>query len=669
MLETVRKLFQLFSRRERMILAGIFGVSLLNALIETFSVASIMPFMAVVADPMIVERNAALAWFHARVGAESVSGFLVFLGLVVLALLILSSAISALTTWLTMGFVWRKHDELSSRLFERYLRQPYIWFLNRNTSHLSKNLLNEALVVARGVLLPTVEIGVGGVVALFVLAFLVYVDSVLALAAGVVLGGGYLLLWTALRNHQRRVGREQVDLNTERYKVAGEAFGGIKELKALAREGSVASRYRAASRRYSEISVIRELVARLPRTVMELVAFGGILVVTVYLLASRPGIGEVLPVLSAFALGGYKLMPALQGVFAGLATVRFHAASLDDLHADLVGPVGQIVGEEPPAPAPGAPARSAAAPSAPAPPAPAPADSGVQAAAAARGAPVEAGPAGAALTGAGSGAGSQGDDVSGPPGGRPEAFYEVLALRDLTFTYPGAEEPTLRGVSILVRRGEVVGLVGATGSGKTTLVDLLLGLLPAPPGTLTLDGRALEGERVISWLRSVGYVPQEIFLSDESVLRNIAFGLPDEEIDPDRARRAARIARIDGFVRSLPDGYDTVVGERGVRISGGQRQRIGIARALYDDPPVLIFDEGTSALDGATEAEVTEAIRTLQPPKTVIWIAHRLRTVRESDRIYVLEDGKVLARGTYDELMRNEERFRAMARVGREEGP
>jgi len=144
MLETVRKLFQLFSRRERMILAGIFGVSLLNALIETFSVASIMPFMAVVADPMIVERNAALAWFHARVGAESVSGFLVFLGLVVLALLILSSAISALTTWLTMGFVWRKHDELSSRVFERYLRQPYIWFLNRNTSHLSKSLLNEA---------------------------------------------------------------------------------------------------------------------------------------------------------------------------------------------------------------------------------------------------------------------------------------------------------------------------------------------------------------------------------------------------------------------------------------------------------------------------------------------------------------------------------------------
>ncbi|NIP57487.1 MAG: hypothetical protein GWM92_04730, partial [Gemmatimonadetes bacterium] len=344
MVDTLRKTLDLFSARERLVVAGIFCAALITALIETFSVASIMPFMAVVADPGIVERNALLGAFRGWVGTETPSGFLTALGLLVLAVLVLSIAVSAFTTWATMRFVWLKHHDLCARLFERYVGQPYAWFLDRNTAHLSKNLLNEASVVARGVLVPVLDSVVKAVVSAFILAFLVYIDPLLAGVTGLVLGGGYVALWSGVRGRQKRIGREQVDVNTARYRLAAEAFGGIKELKVLGRETAVADRFRGASRRYSAISTSHEMVSRLPRYVMEVVAFGGILLIVVYLLASRNGIGEVLPVLSAFAFGGYKLMPALQGVFAGLTTVRFHGASLDDLHADLFGEVG-VLGE------------------------------------------------------------------------------------------------------------------------------------------------------------------------------------------------------------------------------------------------------------------------------------------------------------------------------------
>lgn len=183
---------------------------------------------------------------------------------------------------------------------------------------------------------------------------------------------------------------------------------------------------------------------------------------------------------------------------------------------------------------------------------------------------------------------------------------------------------------------------------------------------MRIDGVEVTPERAEAWRRSVGYVPQEIFLSDESIACNIALGLDEDEIDRERVIRAARLARIHEYVAGLPEGYDTIVGERGVRLSGGQRQRIGIARALYDDPPLLVLDEGTSALDGVTEGEVARGVAELRPAKTILWVAHRLATVRDCDRIHRLEEGRIVASGTYDELLRTDERFRAMAGSGGE---
>jgi ABC-type multidrug transport system fused ATPase/permease subunit len=286
-------------------------------------------------------------------------------------------------------------------------------------------------------------------------------------------------------------------------------------------------------------------------------------------------------------------MPSLQQIFHGLTNMRFNAAALDALVADL--PSG---GERPPA----------------------------------------------------------------PPAGPPLRLHESIRLRDVTFRYATAKETLFEGLDLEIAAGTSVAFVGETGSGKTTLVDLILGLLEPDSGTLEIDGTPLTPETVRRWQANLGYVPQSIFLTDDTITRNIAFGLPDERIDREAVERAARAASIDEFVRTeLPRGYDTVVGERGVRLSGGQRPRIGIARALYQDPQVLVFDEATSSLDSVTEENVLQAIADLSRTKTILIIAHRLSTVQGCDKIFLLSKGEVVGAGSYGELLGSSTEFSALA--------
>ena len=241
-------------------------------------------------------------------------------------------------------------------------------------------------------------------------------------------------------------------------------------------------------------------------------------------------------------------------------------------------------------------------------------------------------------------------------------YRRVLELADVHFTYPGAARPALSGVSMRVPRGQAIGIVGPTGSGKTTLVDIILGLLVPDEGEVLLDGRSIRGTEN-QWRTHVGYVPQDVYLLDDSIRHNIAFGLPDEFIDDEAVTRAAEAAQLSTLIKSLPAGMESVVGERGVRLSGGQRQRIGIARALYNNPSVVVLDEATSSLDHETERFVMEAIEALRGERTLIIIAHRISTVRACDRLFLLADGRVVSSGTYDELLASDGQFRRLAIV------
>ncbi len=253
----------------------------------------------------------------------------------------------------------------------------------------------------------------------------------------------------------------------------------------------------------------------------------------------------------------------------------------------------------------------------------------------------------------------------GPPASPSERldFRHEIRATGVSFSYDGAPAPVLRDVNLSIRRGESVAIFGATGAGKTTLVDILIGWLAPSHGRVTVDGVPIES-RTSAWQAAIGYVPQSPFLLDDTVRRNVALGIRDEDVDQQALERAVSIARLDGVLRGLPEGLDTTIGERGIRLSGGERQRVAIARALYRDPALLIFDEATSSLDPATEREVTEAIEILSGARTVIVIAHRLTTVERCDRLLVLIDGTITASGSYGELAAGSEAFRRLAALG-----
>jgi len=241
-----------------------------------------------------------------------------------------------------------------------------------------------------------------------------------------------------------------------------------------------------------------------------------------------------------------------------------------------------------------------------------------------------------------------------------EYFKSAIILDDLHYTYPGASAEAMRGVSVTINAGEAVGFIGSSGAGKSTLIDLILGLLTPTKGEVKVDGRNIA-DNIAAWQRRIGYIPQDIYLIDDSIRRNIAFGLPDEEIDHDAVERALGAAQLDFFIKSLPQGVETTVGNRGIRLSGGQRQRIGIARALYRNPEILVMDEATSALDSETERAVVAAIAELQGERTIIIIAHRLSTVEGCDRIYLLQEGRVIDSGNISELMKRHKHLRQLS--------
>jgi len=330
---------------------------------------------------------------------------------------------------------------------------------------------------------------------------------------------------------------------------------------------------------------------------MELIAFGCIIFLILYLLTSHQGnLGTILPVLSVYALAGFKLLPAFQQVYTSVSTIKGNISAFnaikDDLHA------------------------------------------------------------------------SAAEDPTAPPKATDNNRLvptTSIQLTNVTFAYPGKKKPALKNLDITIYANSVIGLVGSTGSGKSTAIDLVLGLMQPEQGQLMVDGKPITQDNLRAWQNTLGFVPQSIFLADSSIRENIAFGLPEHEIDDQKVRRATKMAHLEELVQELPNGLNTRVGERGVQLSGGQRQRIGIARALYHDAEVLILDEATSALDGITEKLIMDAIHDFAGQKTIIMIAHRLATVKQCDTIYLLGNGTVIDAGTYSELTQRNQIFKRMA--------
>ena len=574
------------------------GLTVGMALVEMLGVASIMPFVGVLAKPEIIQTNRYVSAIYATLGFESLERFLVFLGAATFVLLIGSTALRALTLWAQLKFTNNQNHLLAQRLFSGYLGQPYEWFLNRHSSGFSAKILSEVTYVVQGAFFVAMVLLANVCVSLFLVLLLFAVDPLLAVGMAGLIGLTYVSVFQIARRYLVRAGAERGAANEARFRVLNEAFGGIKEIKIGGLERTFARRFRTPSQLLARHSVSTMMISEFPSYFMQALILGGMVLVLVYLIGARGGVQEALPFVALYALAGYRLMPALQGIYRGVTQLKVMMPSALALSRDLneVAPAAEVVERD------------------------APSEIAVR-----------------------------------------WQFCSKLELKAVSYKYPQAVSWALDGVTLEIPAFTTVGLVGPTGSGKTTLIDLILGLIRPTAGELLADGVPITAANMQEWQQLIGYVPQSIFVSDDTVAANIAFGVRKDCIDMNAVIRAARVARLHEFVETLPSGYQTSVGENGVRLSGGQRQRIGIARALYHDPEILIFDEATSALDSVTEHGVMDAIHDLARKKTIILIAHRLNSVRECDCIYLLEQGRITASGRYEDLVESNMVFRNMA--------
>lgn len=592
----IKKLFDLLTPGERGRAVMLVAIILVMALLDAVGVASIMPFMAVLANPQLVQTNSFLAKLYQFSGAAGVQGFLFTLGLLVFLLLVVSLIFKAITTYALVRFTLMHECSIGQRLLAAYLNQPYVWFLNRHSSELGKTILSEVTNVVHGGLVPMMTLIAQSIVSAALILLLFFVDPVLALSVCTALGASYLIVYRFMKRYLSNIGKERLEANRARFSVVSEALGAVKEVKLGGLEESYVSRFAKPAYIYAKDNAAAHTVSQLPRFALEAVAFGGMLLLVLYLMVSSGDFTSAIPIIAVYALAGYRLMPALQQVYASISQLRFVGPAIDALHEDLVGlpqPPLQLNIE-----------------------------------------------------------------------GRPK-LERLISLKNIEFAYPNSQKFALLNINLDIPAQSTIGLVGATGSGKTTLVDLILGLLEPQRGSYIVDNNVSIGnENRRAWQRMLGYVPQQIYLIDDSVAANIAFGVKPADIDWDALHRAAKIANLHEFVMNdLVSEYQTLVGERGVRLSGGQRQRIGIARALYHKPQILILDEATSALDNLTEQAVMEAVTNLHNDITIILVAHRLSTVRLCDQIILLEKGEIKARGNFTQLMENSQVFRAMATV------
>ncbi len=594
-MQTLKKLIYFLTPKERRQAAILLCMIFLMALIDMIGVASIMPFIAVISNSDLIETNSYLKFIFETssfFGVNTKDQFIFALGIIFFILLVTSVCFKAITEYMQYRFVALREYEISKRMVENYLRQPYSWFLNRNSSEIGKTVLSEVGTIVGNSMKPMLELIAKGTVTISLIILLIVAEPKLTLIVGFFLGGAYTLIYKLLKNHLTKIGEDRFSANEKRYKIVSEAFGAAKEVKVLGLEQSYIDKFSDPAKTFANVQASAMIVGQLPRFALEALTFGGMLLAILYLMAQMGNFASAIPIIALYAFAGYRLLPSLQNIYLSITKLRYIEPALQSVYEDYKNL----------------------------------------------------------------------KFINFQKNQNKIIFKHKVTLKNIYYNYPNAARTSLENINIEIPAKKTIGIVGSTGSGKTTAVDIILGLLQPQKGSLMVDDKIINKENFRSWQKLIGYVPQNIYLTDDTIIKNIALGIDTKEIDLKSIEKAAKIANLHDFVvNELPDKYNTTVGERGVRLSGGQRQRIGIARALYHNPKLLIMDEATSSLDNITEKIVMDAVNNINKEVTIILIAHRLSTVKKCDKILILDKGKIKNTGTFEELIQVDDNFRISA--------
>ena len=582
---------------ELLIMAFVFfAVSLL----DTVGIGLIGPFMGLATSPNIVVQNNFLNSFYTQLGFTSPYQFIAFIGFLIVLIFCLKSFLNFQMQAYVFRFSFNQWGKLVERLIQAYLAAEYTFHLQRNTSAILQTILVETGHFANAVLIPILISTSNVAVLSFLLILLAWTSPVCTAAVlGTILityfisnsFKGKMSLW----NQESNIAQKQI------IQVVNHSMGGIKESKVIGCESYFEDQISGLAKTYATSMSSLLVFGNLPRILIEVFLITFLISFTSLFLISGQNPQRLIPVLSIFAVASIRMLPAASGLLGAVTTVRSYRYVVDKLYFDLKEVEDKRYGVN----------------------------------------------LGASKFGIdGSKKGSQESQQA-------MVFSDQVVLQEVSYSYPNSASLATQNISLMVKKGEAIALIGKSGAGKTTLVDIILGLLCPQSGDIKVDGISIYDD-LRQWQNLIGYIPQSIFLMDDTIEHNIAFGVPDEQINSQRLQKAIAAAQISQLMAELPEGIKTQVGERGVRLSGGQRQRIGIARALYHEREILVLDEATAALDNETEQLVNDAIKSLSGQKTLIIIAHRLSTVEHCDRIYLMKQGRIDKEGSYAEVVLGE---------------
>ena len=595
MFKLLKKLFFLLTPSQRKRFYALQILVTLMAIVEIFGVASIVPFMALVGDMNQLQQDTFVAEIYQSSGINSESEFVFLLGVCVLFILLISTIISMFTIWKLSMFAHKIGTEIADRLYTHYLRQGWLFHASGSSAQLTKKIATETLRVTGAVLVPLVHVNAKIILAVLMSLSIFIYDPKVAIIGLTLFALTYFVLFRGVRMRLARYGLAVSEVNEQRFRLMNEGFGGIKDVLLLGRDNDFIKRFNKTGNTLAHSQGTSTALIQAPRYLMELIAFGSMIALVLYLIITHSGnLGMILPILSVYAIGAIKLLPAFQQIYSSVAVIKANIAAFESIQYDLDNSFKT--------------------------------KSVIQKA-------------------------------------KQNYLYpkNKISLENISFKYPNKQDMALNELSMSIPVNSVIGIVGPSGSGKSTLIDILLGLIKPHKGMLKIDDKIINDENCRSWQNAIGFVAQSIFLSEGTIAENVAFGIPRDEIDQEQVEKVLKLAHLTELLETLNDGMHTRVGERGVQLSGGQRQRIGIARALYHKAEVLVFDEATSSLDGITEKMIMEAIHNFSGKKTIILIAHRLKTVEKCDQIFFIDKGKVADQGTYKELIEKNEHFKNMA--------
>lgn len=548
-----------------------------GAVMEAVGIGALYPLITIIGTPDFLNKHEKIRGIVALLGIDTQSQFIILCSFLLIAFYIFKNLFTLLQTRMQIRFSMNNQKDYTKRLYTYYLSKPYLYHVNTNSSILIRNIISGGRIVFADILVSTLSIITELITVLVIWIMLLAIDWFIALVVAVVLGPLVFLILQSFRKRITKQGELQNRCISDYTKWLYQGLGAIKETKVMQKEDYFITEFNRSYSEYSDSSRDFMYIDKIPRVLVELTGIGGILLLVIIKIATGVNPQSIVPSLGVLALAAVRLMPSTNRIISLFNTIKFNMPLFNEIFPDLMLIKDKKNLDE----------------------------QHISKAVAAK-----------------------------------MPFEKQISIEHLSFQYPESKKEILHDISFSIPKGKFIGIVGPSGAGKTTFVDILLGLLPPTKGNIFVDGKDIY-ENISSWLFNIAYVPQSIYLIDGTIRENIALGVPNEEVQSEKIEKVLKMSELYTFVNSMPEKDFTEVGEQGIKLSGGQKQRIGIARALYNDPSVLILDEATSALDNDTEKSITNTILKLKGSLTIISIAHRLSTLENCDFKIKFENGTI----------------------------